>query len=235
MTTLIIRDDLLAHPSFRVAPPIELKLAGDGVERGVVTGYASTFDAQPDLNGDIVAAGAFAATLADHRASGTVPAMLWAHDAGAPIGRWLELQEDSRGLRVRGRLNLDTDRGREAHAHLKAGDVTGLSIGFAVLSGGRTRNRDGSATLKAIDLVEVSVVAMPANRRARVTGVKSLGSQRDLERLLRDTGLSRGAATKLAAGGWPALDNADANDPAIEALAARLEAATRELKTMKKG
>lgn len=206
----------------RASIPVATKFAGAAA--GTVEGYASLFGGGPDAYGHIVAPGAYAASLARHRREGTVPVMLWSHDPASPIGRWETLAEDPKGLRVAGVLNLKADRGQQAHEHLKAGDVNGLSIGYRVPDGGAVPNADGTLTLKEIDLLEVSIVAVPANWQARVTGVKQLGSQRDLERLLNDNGLSHGAAAKLAAGGWPNLVGSDPLQPEIDALAARVAA-----------
>jgi hypothetical protein len=139
-------------------------------------------------------------------------------------------------LLLRGRLNLETTAGRDAHAHLKAGDLEGLSIGFRVPQGGERANSDGTQTLTEIDLKEVSVVSIAANQRARVTAIKSplqLRSQSDLERVLRDAGLARGAAMKIAAGGFPALFDEEPepdNQPQLDRFLARLKAATADLK-----
>jgi len=211
----------------RVAPCVQVKFAN--AEKGIVSGYASSFGGSPDSFGDIVAAGAFARTLAEHKAAGTVPAFLWSHDLARPIGRWDEMTEDSTGLRVVGQLNLETTAGRDALAHMKAGDATGLSIGYSVAEGGRRYERDGSATLTDINLYEVSAVTIPANRDARVSGVKSIDSQRELESLLRDElGLARAAAKKLAAGGWPALANTQQRDS--ETIAALLRQSAAKFK-----
>jgi phage head maturation protease len=126
--------------------------------------------------------------------------MLWAHDPAEPIGVWETLEDGPRGLRVRGRLNLEVQRAREAHALLKQGAVNGLSIGF--LTQEAERRQDGGRRITRAELWEVSLVTFPARREARVAEVKSV---RDLERLLRDAGLPRAAATKAASGGWPAL------------------------------
>lgn len=209
----------------RAAPPLAIKLDGASAETGVITGYASIFGGEPDSYGDIIAPGAYSASLSEMRRSGESPLMLWAHDRASPIGRWLEIAEDAKGLRVTGRLNLDTTRGKDAHAHIKAGDVNGLSIGYSVPNGGATYNADGTQTLKTIDLREISVVTIPAARAARITGVKSLASQRDLQALLHDSGLARGAAAKIAAAGWQAL-NGDEDQPDFNALEARIKAAT---------
>ena len=62
---------------------------------GVFEGYASLFGVA-DLGKDVVMPGAFAESLA-RRGVGAIR-MLWQHDAGEPIGRWLSITEDRRGL-----------------------------------------------------------------------------------------------------------------------------------------
>ena len=65
-------------------PPVEVKLAGDGT--GTLSGYASRFGGRPDAYGDVIAPGAFSASLAQHAAAGTRPLMFWSHDPSRPIG-----------------------------------------------------------------------------------------------------------------------------------------------------
>jgi HK97 family phage prohead protease len=167
---------------------------------GNIEGYGSVFDVL-DSYGDRIAAGAFKASLAEHKAAGTMPAMLWQHDATLPIGVWTEMSEDDRGLKVRGRIVMETERGRETHWLLKAGAVTGLSIGFMSKEWEYDAKTD-VRTLTEVDLWEVSLVTFPANGKARVTSVKSadidaIEKPRDAERLLREAGLSKGAATEF--------------------------------------
>ena len=100
---------------------------------------------------------------------------------------------------------------------LRHGDIGGLSFGF------RARKRDG-AVLVDVDLVEVSVVALPANARARVMSVKGVGSKRELKALLHDAGLPKRAVDKLASGGWPALTGAEDDE---EQIAIALKASAR--------
>ena len=163
------------------------------------------------------------------KAEAIQPSMLWSHDPANPIGRWTSLREDATGLFVTGQLNLATSRGKDAYEHLKQGDVSGLSIGFFVPKGGRHSGEKGSSVLTEIELVEISVVSYPANRRARVAGVKSLNSKNDLVDMLRESGLSKSAAARVAAGGWPALAGTD-HQKAID-LAAEIERATALLRT----
>lgn len=218
------------NPIIRAAPPLLVKLASASAATGEITGYASLFGGEPDSYGDIIAPGAYSASLAEMHRRGEAPLMLWSHDRAAPIGRWLEVVEDSKGLRVRGQLNLDTTRGKDAHAHIKAGDVSGLSIGYSIPSGGVVFNSDGTQTLTAIDLKEISVVAIPASRPARITGVKSIESQRHLQGLLHDLGLPRAAASKIAAAGWPALTGDDQDQPQLSQLLAEVKASATSIK-----
>lgn len=161
-------------------------------EDGSIEGYGSVFGVVDDW-GDIIAPGAFAATLAAHKAAGTMPAMLWQHRDAEPIGVWTEMVEDARGLRVKGQLVLESPRGKEAYALLKAGALNGLSIGFIARKWSWDNTTD-IRTLQEVDLWEVSPVTFPANSLARVDNVKSTGQAintiRDAERALRDAGLS---------------------------------------------
>ena len=141
-------------------------------EDGVFEGYASLFGLA-DLGKDMVVPGAFAASLGRRGARGV--RMLWQHDPGEPIGRWLSIEEDARGLRVRGKLTLAVERAREVHALMREGAVDGLSIGFRV-ERARAERPTGLRRLEKLDLWEISVVTFPMLPGARVGGVKA-GSQ----------------------------------------------------------
>ena len=109
--------------------------------------------------------------------------MLWQHDPAQPIGRWLSIAEDGRGLRVRGELNLAVARAREVHALLRDGAIDGLSIGFRVE---RSRPAAGLRRLEKLDLWEISVVTFPMLPGVRVRAVK--GRPQPLASTIRATG-----------------------------------------------
>ena len=136
---------------------------------GVFEGYASMFGAI-DLGGDVVERGAFRDTLDKRGAAGVK--MLWQHNQSEPIGTWLSMTEDSRGLRVRGKLDLAVARAREALALLKSGALDGLSIGFRTEKSAKNPST-GVRLLQKIDLWEISLVTFPMAPRARVTSVKT--------------------------------------------------------------
>jgi uncharacterized protein len=142
-------------------------------ESGLFEGYASLFGVA-DMSRDVVEPGAFRESLMRRGAKGVK--LLWQHDPSTPIGRWLSLVEDAKGLRVRGRLSLAVARARELHALMREGAIDGLSIGFRT-ERARTDAGTGQRRLIRIDLWEVSLVTFPMLPGARVSAVKAAHSQ----------------------------------------------------------
>lgn len=133
-------------------------------DSGVITGMAWPFGS-PDRVGDEIAPGAFKSAKAP------LP-LLFAHDPSQPLGAWDTVSETSKGLEVKGRLLVDdVSRAKEVRALVKSGAVTGLSIGFITKSA--AARKGGGRTIKALDLVEVSLVTVPSHPGARVTSAKS--------------------------------------------------------------
>ncbi|WP_085897347.1 HK97 family phage prohead protease [Limimaricola soesokkakensis] len=133
-------------------------------EGAVISGYASLFGCA-DQGGDVVAPGAYAASLKRLEGCGGRVRMLWQHDPARPIGVWDEVREDGKGLWVRGRILEAVAQGREAAALVAAGAIDGLSIGY------RTRRSSKAGTgrrLDELELWEVSLVTFPMLREARV-------------------------------------------------------------------
>ncbi|MFA5120000.1 HK97 family phage prohead protease [Zavarzinia sp.] len=139
---------------------------------GSFAGYASRFGVT-DAQGDRVLPGAFQASLKRWAGLGHWPPFLWQHDMAEPIGRLDLVAEDEQGLRVEGRLSLETARGRDAVALLRLGALDGLSIGYSTVAAGIAG--DGARLLKTVELHEISLVTLPANEAARVDWVKSAG------------------------------------------------------------
>lgn len=187
---------------------------------GLFSGYGSVFGVV-DSYKEIVAPGAFSESLAAIRAKGRPVPVLWQHRSGEPIGIYSALSEDSHGLKVDGQLILDVSRAKEAHALMKAGAVTGLSIGYYVREDSYDE-KERVRTLKKLDLVEISLVTFPANDDARIDAIKSklahgsLPTLREFEQLLREQGFSKNQAAVIANRGLKhMLDRGDSgSDPA---------------------
>lgn len=163
--------------------PLELKGVSD---EGVFSGYASTFLGTPDSKGDIIMPGCFTKTLEKNGRNKTGIVLLWQHDPAEPIGVWTELVQDSKGLKVTGRLILSTPGGRKAYELLRAGAIKHLSIGFEIIDFEIDRKKK-VRYLKAVDLWEISLVSFPALLSAQVTNIKS---ETDLTGELLKLGLS---------------------------------------------
>ncbi|MGU3417967.1 HK97 family phage prohead protease [Methylobacterium sp. D54C] len=131
---------------------------------GHFSGYASLFGV-PDLGRDVVVPGAFAASLARRGAAGV--RLLFQHDPAEPIGRWLALREDGRGLFAEGALNLAVQRAREVDALMRGGGLDGLSIGFRTLRA--RKGAGGERRLQQVDLWEISLVTFPLQPGARAS------------------------------------------------------------------
>lgn len=134
-------------------------------EGQVVEGYASLFGRR-DQGGDVVQRGAYAASLRRLAGAGRGVKMLWQHDPAQPIGIWDEVVEDATGLRVKGRILTEVEKGREAAALLAAGAIDGLSIGYRTVRA--ERDGKGQRLLQELELWEVSLVTFPMLPEARV-------------------------------------------------------------------
>jgi uncharacterized protein len=171
----------------------DVKAVGDD---GVIEGYGSVFDVR-DSYSDIVVKGAFAASIKAHRENKSMPAMLWQHDTSTVLGVWTEMSEDTNGLKLKGKLALDTVKGKEAHTLLKMGALNGLSIGFMTKQS-EYDEKSQIRKLTEVELWETSIVTFGANPKARVTHVKSadeMQTPKDAEQILRDSGFSKADAT----------------------------------------
>lgn len=219
----------------------DLKMDGD---TGKFAGYASVFGGV-DSYGDTIVAGAFASTL---RNDGK-PMMFLEHSwsswvasgaAAMPIGKWTKAAEDDHGLYVEGELTPGMSLAADVRAALKHGTLSGLSIGGFVRKGDYDDTESGRVIRKWSKLMEVSIVAMPADSAARVDGASVKGADlldaineietiRDLESLLRDAaGLSKSGAAALVARAKSILTPQGepagaAEDRAMRALADRLQ------------
>lgn len=210
--------------------PLEIKLSTD--TPGLITGYGSVFGVK-DSYDDIVASGAFTKSLAEWRSRGEMPSMLWQHDQKEPIGLWTDMVEDERGLRCSGNLLLTVPEGQKAYEHLKAGTVKGLSIGFKTVE--RSWNYETEVrTLTQVDLFEVSLVTIPANRDAQIDGVKASDMTiREFEEFLRDEGgFSHTRARQIAEHGFKLASRAPRDEGGgLDELLASIKGATKALTT----
>tara|TARA_Y100000592_G_scaffold21106_3_gene32458 strand:- start:4082 stop:5149 length:1068 start_codon:yes stop_codon:yes gene_type:complete len=177
---------------------IKAELKADEEEEGVFEGYGSIFN-NTDLGNDVIRKGAFTKSLRKKGAKGIK--MLYQHKSDMPIGVFTKMEEDEKGLLVKGQLAMQTQAGREAYELMKMGALSGLSIGFRTNEKGYTYDkRTRKRIIEDVELMEVSLVTFPMNPRAQVDMVKSEDiTIREWENGMRDAfNLSRSDA-KVAA------------------------------------
>ena len=128
----------------------------------LIEGWASIYNT-PDLNGDVIAPGAFAASL---KSSGHASVkLLYQHTVENPIGRWRRFEEREAGLYAYGEIVLATQAAQEAYELVRAQILDGLSIGYRTQ---KSAKRPGGRLITAASLWEVSLVTFPMAPRARL-------------------------------------------------------------------
>jgi hypothetical protein len=199
-----------------------LSLKAEGVtDEGGFEGYGSVFGVE-DSYGEIVAPGAFSDSLEELGAKKRIVPVLWQHRSDQPIGTYSEIAEDDHGLFVKGQLLIEAvGQASEAHALMKAGAVSGLSIGYWVRESSFDE-KTNVRTLTKLDLVEVSLVTFPACDDARVEAVKfklahgELPNIREFEKLLREAGFSKSQAAVVANRGLSHLLRSESEGAAVK-------------------
>ncbi|MCK9571644.1 HK97 family phage prohead protease [Candidatus Pacearchaeota archaeon] len=203
---------------------VKFSLSKVNDEEGTFEGYASVFGVVDSYN-DVVEAGAFKKTLKEQQ----VFPLLWSHDATQPIGK-VTGEEDNKGLKVKGDLNLEVGAAREKRSLMKQGVIKAMSIGFETV---KDDLKEGVRLLKEIKLWEISLVVFPANRRALVTNVKSANELGELlEQILSVKALTHEQSVvavkamkhieTLLKSGQPAHATEHNQQPSLEAIAADL-------------
>jgi HK97 family phage prohead protease len=175
--------------------PVELRADGDGPRR--LVGHAAIFDTDTDIGPvdswgwrERIAPGAFRTAIAEDDVRA-----LFNHDPNIVLGRnragTLRMLEDAVGLAV-DILVPDTVYGRDVLTLIERGDVSQMSFGFAIRTGGQMWEEmpDGviRRTIKDVQLFDVSPVTFPAFpatdvavREAREAGLLTR-APRDAER-----------------------------------------------------
>lgn len=122
-----------------------------------VIGIASTRDY--DREGDRILSWKFDNYLKN-------PVVLWSHKTDEPpIARVIELWEENGKLYFEAEF-ADTERANEIYELIKNGFINAFSVGFIPLRG--RRNELGGYDYDEVEIVEISVVNVPANPQAVV-------------------------------------------------------------------
>ena len=177
---------------------LEIKAMNPDDEKGEFTGYAAYFG-NVDHSGDCIERGAFNRCLREKRLKDIK--ILAQHDHREIVGVPLEIYEDEMGLVLKAKLLVDSNvpMADKYHALMKAGVLSGLSVGINILKR-EIDDEKGVRRLLECDLMEVSCVTWGANDMAEISTVKANSlTAREWETKLREVvGLPRSDAKKGA-------------------------------------
>lgn len=153
--------------------PIETKAAPDDDEL-LITGYASTDD--KDRMGDVILADAWkqAGALDNYLKN---PVVLAYHDMSKPIGKTIDHTVDKKGLKITAKISKAAG---DIAQLIKDGIVSTFSVGFMVKDADYDSTTD-IFVIKAVELLEVSVVTIPANASATFSVAKNFNSSEEYE------------------------------------------------------
>lgn len=145
-------------------------------DAGVFEGYAAVFN-NVDSYGDVIRPGAFAKTIADFEQRDRVIPVLYGHDFNDPfsnIGAVEHVEEDSHGLKIRARLDIDQPKAAQVYRLMKQRRLNEMSFAFRVVNGAFIEmDSEEVYEIRELNLFEVSVVPIGANPKAEVTSVKN--------------------------------------------------------------
>jgi len=163
--------------SYKQLPVYGFKALDD--QKGIIEAFVSVMG-NVDMANERVKFGAFTESL-----SKKLPKVAWGHDWKQPIGKTLEAREVPSGdpslpdeikafgaLYVKGQLNLETQRGREAYSDLKFGAVDEFSIGYDVEQS--QMQADGVTDLVKLKLFEWSPVLIGCNEETSLVSIKEM-------------------------------------------------------------
>lgn len=148
---------------------LETKAIDD--ERRIISGIATT--PEPDRLGDVV-------EPLGVKFRNPMP-LLWQHDTDKPIGTVKFSRPTEAGIEFEARLpKIDEpgtlkDRVDEAWQSIKLGLVRAVSIGFRSLE--RSLMKDGGIRFIETEVLELSLVTVPANASATIQQIKSIDAQ----------------------------------------------------------
>lgn len=145
-----------------------------------ISGYANTTD--KDRVGDIVTANAWAKGVDNYRKN---PVLLYQHKHDQPIGRVDKVTVDKKGIYVDAIVSEAAEKLHGVQTLIKDGALKSFSVGFRVKDGKYDNNSD-CMTITDVELLEISVVSVPANQNSLFSIRKSFESDGDYEEFVKN-------------------------------------------------
>lgn len=149
------------------------KRAGKSVLK--IAGYANTVDR--DRCGDVVLPSAWAKGVDSYRKN---PVLLYQHKHENPIGRVEKITVDKKGIYIEAAVSETAEKLHGVHTLIKDGALKSFSVGFRVNDGKHDKKTD-TFVISDVELLEISVVSVPANQESLFSIKKSFDTNDDYE------------------------------------------------------
>jgi len=124
----------------------------------IIEGYANT--AVIDRTGDIILPSAWVRGCEEYRKN---PILLFAHKQEAPIGKVISMRTSKEGLHVEAFVSAAAEKTHNIITLIKDKVLKSFSVGFRVKENKFDR-KTGANTITDLELLEISVVSIPANQ-----------------------------------------------------------------------
>lgn len=146
--------------------------------------------------------GCFVKSISEHEANGTRPKMLWSHNPRElPVGTWVKMIEDEKGLRMTGKLSKTT-MGRDIETLAKDMALDSFSIGYEEIES-KWNSAEGCNDVFEYKIHEVSWVNFACNEPSKLESIKQkmaskeMPTKRDLQKFLQEYGMSKSEASAI--------------------------------------
>lgn len=137
----------------------------------LIYGYASIFDYY-DSSRDIILKACFEKTVNFHQKQNyeNIP-LLWQHNSSFPIGKVSRLKIDDYGLYIVAKLDDVTAKSFEAIHFIYSKIINSFSVGIKII---KYQDLKKGRQITEADLMEVSLVTFPSNKRAKLQKIQHL-------------------------------------------------------------
>lgn len=163
--------------------------------KGVVSFYYASFN-NIDLNGDIVASGAFKKSAAEN-----FPHIYHNRDHCEAVGKPLELGQDKKGAYCVSQLAIKTEDGADCFEQYKAGLIKGHSMEWQTIKSSDDETSGVRTVLEGKLWGVTSITQVPGNLLSQTISIKSFfevkRSMEEIERFLRAGNISEKAGKQF--------------------------------------
>jgi HK97 family phage prohead protease/HK97 family phage major capsid protein len=174
----------------RLNSAFTIKSDASGDTSVYIEGYASTTDV--DRHGDVVPSSVWEKGIQNYLKN---PVVLAFHDHGQPIGRVTQYKADSKGLWIKAKISSAAKQ----YQLIKDGVLSAFSIGFRVMDA-EYNSAAEVFLIKELELVEISVVSVPANQNSLFELSKAFDSPEEYKSFKEQFAVNKQSAKGLDQG-----------------------------------